>query len=59
MSDIPRAVIPFVLDRVAAEAALSRGARLMNKLGFQPAKDPVGEEFALERYVGMFKERAA
>lgn len=45
--------------RERAEAALSRGARLMNKLGFQPAKDPVGEEFALGRYATMFKEQAA
>lgn len=43
--------------RERAEAALSRGTRLMNRLGFRPAKDPVGEEFALERYATMFDDR--
>lgn len=62
-----RAVAPQVADtgapevepyemwvRERADAVLSRATRLMNKLGLRTARDPVGRDFALERYAKMF-----
>ncbi|MBR8740642.1 hypothetical protein DSY14_02715 [Nocardiopsis sp. MG754419] len=42
--------------RERTEAALTRGSLLLNRLGLRPPMDPVGEEFALERYAPMFDD---